>query len=143
MKKQILATAAALVFAAFIPTPSHAQQAALANIPFDFQVGNKTMPAGDYKVQRALASNEGVDLLQRTDSSASVFTSTGPADGSVTNTDPKLVFHCYVNECFLSEIWLPNAQGRRLLPSRREREVSRANVEILMAVRVVPLTSKL
>ena len=143
MKKQILAAAAALIFAAFVPTPSHAQQAALANIPFDFQVGNKTMPAGQYKVQRALSGNDAVDLLQRTDSSASVFTSTGPADGTVNNADPKLVFHCYVNECFLSQIWLPNAQGRLLLPSRREREVSRAAAENLMAVLVVPLTGKL
>jgi hypothetical protein len=142
MKKQILATAAALLFSALASTQTHAQQAAVANIPFEFQVGNKTMPAGEYKVQRAQSSNDGLELLQRTDSSASIFALTERIDGTGMNTDPKLVFHCYGNECFLSEIWLGSTSGRQLSPSRREREASRAAAENEMAVVVLPLSGK-
>lgn len=144
MKKQILATAAALVFTALAPTQTHAQQSVLANIPFDFQVGNKTMPAGEYRVRLALtSSNEAVQLVEYTDSSLSIFTLTNSIESTAKNVDPKLVFHCYDNECFLSEIWMGSTSGRQLAPSRREREASRAAAEKEMAVLVVPLTGKM
>jgi hypothetical protein len=143
MKKQILVAAAALVWTTLAPTQSHAQQAAQANIPFEFQVGNKTMPAGEYKVLRVSSNDAAVQLIQRTDSSVSTFALTNAIDGIGKSTQPKLVFHCYDSECFLSEIWTGSVSGRLLLPSRREREVSRAKSENEMAVLVLPLTAKL
>jgi len=142
MRKQILAASALLAFAALVPAPSHAQQAVQANVPFSFEVGNKTMPAGDYTVQRVLTNDQALQLVERTDPSVSVFILTNSIDGTGKNAAPKLVFHCYADECFLSEVWMRSTSGRLLLPSRREREVSRANAENLLAVVVVPLTAK-
>ena len=56
------------------------------------------------------------------------------------NAESKLIFHCYSNECFLSEIWVGSPQGLKLMPSRREKEVSRANAGNELAVVAVPLT---
>lgn len=143
MKNQILVAAAAMAFTTLAPTQSHAQQGALANIPFDFAVGNKTMPAGEYEVQRVPSNDAALQLIQRTDSSVSAFALTNAIDGIGKNAQPKLVFHCYDHECFLSEVWIGTVSGRLLLPSRREREVSRAQSKSEMAVLVLPLTGKL
>lgn len=142
MRKQVLAAAVALAFTAIAPAQTHAQQAVRANVPFAFAVGKKTMPAGEYNVQRNHPSDAALHLALSEDPSVSVFTLANPIDGAVKTAEPKLVFHCYSGECFLSEIWMNSASGNQLLPSRREREVSRASAENLMAVVVVPLTPK-
>jgi hypothetical protein len=140
MKKQILAVAAALVFTALAPAQSHAQQVTQAKVPFAFQVGNTMMPAGEYQIQRALPEVKTLQLIRRSDSSASTFVSTNVVESRGKNTDSKLIFHCYSNECFLSEIWAGNGQGLKLEQSRREKEVSRANAGNELAVVAVPLT---
>jgi hypothetical protein len=128
MKKQIFAVAAAVVFTALAPAQSHAQQATRASIPFTFEAGNKTLPAGEYKVVRALPNSEIVQQIRSTDSSASVLVHTYAAHLADSDSAPKLVFHCYTNECFLSEIWV-GGQGLKLTESGREKEVSQATTE--------------
>ena len=140
MKKQILAVAAALVFTALAPAQSHAQQITQAKVPFAFQAGNTMMPAGEYQIQRALPSTKAVQQIRRTDSSASTFVLTNVVESRDKNTDSKLIFHCYGNECFLSEIWVGSGQGLKLMPSRREKEVSRAKADNELAVVALPLT---
>jgi hypothetical protein len=140
MKKQILAVAAALVFTALAPAQSHAQQITQAKVPFAFQAGDTMMPAGEYQIQRVLPSTKAVQLIRRTDSSASTFVFTNVVESRDKNADPKLIFHCYSNECFLSEIWAGSGQGLKLEQSRREKEVSRAKAEHELAVVSLPLT---
>jgi hypothetical protein len=140
MKKQILAVAAALVFTALAPARSHAQQVTHAKVPFAFQAGNTMMPAGEYQIQRALPSTKAVQQIRRTDSSASTFVLTNVVESRDKNTDSKLIFHCYSNECFLSEIWVGSGQGLKLMPSRREKELSLAKTENELAVVSLPLT---
>jgi hypothetical protein len=139
MKKQILAVAATLFFTTLAPAQSHAQQIR-ANIPFAFQVGNTLMPAGEYDVQRALPGTKSVQQIRRTDSSASTFVGTNAVDLRDQDAKPRLIFHCYKNVCFLSEIWDGSDQGRELMPSRREKELSHAKTENELAVVVLPLT---
>jgi hypothetical protein len=140
MKKQILAVAAALVFTALAPAQSHAQQVTQAKVPFAFQAGNTMMPAGEYQIQRALPEVKTLQLIRRTDSSASTFVSTNVVESRDKNADPKLIFHCYSHECFLSEIWAGSGQGLKLEQSRREKEVSRAKAGNELAVVSLPLT---
>jgi hypothetical protein len=140
MTKQILAVAAAVVFTALAPAQSHAQQATRASIPFTFEAGNKTMPAGEYKVVRALPDSDIVQQIRRTDSSASALVHTSPAGLAEDNAAPKLVFHCYTNECFLSEIWIAGGQGLKLTQSGREKELSQVKTENnKLAVIALPL----
>jgi hypothetical protein len=140
MKKQILAVAAALAFTTLAPAQSHAQQITQAEIPFAFQVGNTMLPAGEYHVQRALSNTKTVELIRRTDSSASLFVNTNGVETSDKDVQPKLIFHCYTHECFLSEIWTGSGQGRKLVESSREKDLSRAKAENELAVVTVPLT---
>jgi hypothetical protein len=140
MKKQILAVVAALFFTALAPAQSHAQQVTQAKIPFAFQAGNTMMPAGEYQIQRALPEAKTLQLIRRTDLSASTFVGTIVVESRDKNADPKLIFHCYSNECFLSEIWAGSGQGLKLIPSRREKEVSLAKTENELAVVSLPLT---
>jgi len=140
MKKQILAVAAALVFTALAPAQSHAQQVTQAKIPFAFQAGNTMMPAGEYQIQRALPEVKTLQLIRRTDSSASTFVGTNVVESRDKNAESKLIFHCYSNECFLSEIWVGSGQELKLEQSRREKEVSRAKTENELAVVSLPLT---
>jgi hypothetical protein len=140
MTKQILTVAAALAFAALSSAPSQAQQVTQANVPFAFQAANTTMPAGEYQIGRALLSNKAVQQIRRADSSASAFVITIPTESTNKDAGPRLFFHCYSDECFLSEIWAGNGQGTKLMVSRREREVSRASTENELAVVSLPLT---
>jgi hypothetical protein len=138
MKKQILTVAAALVFTALAPVPSRAQQVTQAKIPFAFQVENTKMPAGEYQIRRALPSSKAVLQIRRTDSSAAVFVLTDPADTKSNNAE--LIFHCYGDECFLSEIRSGGGQALKVGVSRGEKEVSHVNGEKELAVVSLPLT---
>jgi hypothetical protein len=138
MKKQILTVAAALVFTALVPAQSRAQQVTQAKIPFAFQVENTKMPAGEYQIRRALPSSKAVLQIRRTDSAAAMFVLTNSAD--TRSNDAELIFHCYGNECFLSEIRTGRGQALKLGLSRGEKEVSHANGENELAVLSLPLT---
>ena len=140
MTKQILTVAAALVFTALAPVKSHAQQVAQANVPFAFQTANAKMPAGEYQIRRVLSSSKDVQQIRRADSSASTVVLTIPADSRTKDAGPKLIFHCYTHECFLSEIWTGNGEEMKLVVSRREKELSRISAENELAVVSLPLT---
>jgi hypothetical protein len=142
MTKQILAVAAALLFTALAPVPSQAQQITQAKVPFAFQAGSTMMPAGEYQIQRASTGATTTQLIRSTDSSVYTFVLTNALGSSDKKTDPRLIFHCYNNEdeCFLSEIWVGNGQGLKLMESRREKELSRSAAENELAVVSVPLT---
>lgn len=140
MKNQILTTAAALVFTALAPAASHAQDVAHARVPFAFQAADTMMPAGEYQIRQALSSSKTVQQIQSRDSSASAFVVTYATGAGNNDAAPKLIFHCYSKECFLSEIWTGNGQELKLMESRREKELSRASAENELAVVLVPFT---
>jgi len=140
MTKQILTVAAALAFTALAPAQSHAQQITRAKVPFAFQVANTTMPAGEYQIGRALQSSKQVQQVRRADSTASAFVITIPTGSTNNDAGPRLIFHCYSKECFLSEIWNGNGEGMKLMVSRREKELARAKTENELAVVSLPLT---
>ena len=137
MNKQMLTVAAALLFTALAPAPSHAQQLTQAKVPFAFQAADTMMPAGEYQIRQASST---VQQIQRTDSSAAAFVITHAADPRHNDSTAKLIFHCYSNECFLSEIWNGNGKALKLALSHRERELSQARTENRLALVSVPLT---
>jgi hypothetical protein len=139
MKKQIAITVA-LLAAAIAAGQCYAQQTSLkGDIPFAFQVGNTTMPAGEYVIQRGLVDDGSLQLIRRTDSSASAIAPTIPVDAKGGESEPVLVFHKYGNSYFLSEIWTGEAQGRQLFKSEREKELARESrgSEVAVSLRSV------
>lgn len=124
MKKQILAVAVGLLLTT--AGVCYAQQLGLGvNIPFAFQVDNKTLPAGEYQV-RTLPGGDGnsLQLIERTDCSAAVLVMTMAADSKDAKSEPELVFNQYGNSYFLSQIWTGAGPGRQLSKSKREKEVA-------------------
>ena len=94
----------------------------VVNIPFDFIVGNKSMTAGKYIIQRNKRDSDTVWTITSKDTGATrkVFL-TIPMSSNETQQDTKLVFHRYENYYFLTAFWTAGGNtGRRLQPSDRE-----------------------
>jgi hypothetical protein len=111
------------LFAVLMVPVTQAQSITLrAEIPFDFAVGNKWLPAGEYLVN---TSTPGVMLIQSKDASSSAFAMTTAVNTGKPSDVSKLVFNRYGEQYFLSKIWIRSSDtGRALSKSRFEREVA-------------------
>ena len=142
MKKQF-AVAVALLAAAIATVPCYAQwMSSRADIPFAFQVGNKTMPAGQYWIQRVSDADESAQMIRRTDSSAAAVAQTFAVDAKNGESTPELVFHKYGNSYFLSEILTGQGQGRQLPKSEREKELAKETRGSEVAVSLQPVPER-
>ena len=96
-----------------------------ANIPFDFTVSNKKLPAGEYWIGRATQKNgDAVVRISSVDGHANISRLTNPVLTSSPKRQAMLIFHRYGDEYFLFQIWPAGATDGRVLPkSRSEREV--------------------
>jgi hypothetical protein len=74
--------------------PPHAQSGsrALANIPFDFSVGNTTLKAGSYTVEQL---QSGILALRTSDEKEHQFALTLPGDSANQSQESSLVFIRY------------------------------------------------
>ena len=100
-------------------TTSHAVTAA---IPFDFVVGDKTLPAGKYMVSSATQDGSGLKIQNR-NAKPAVFRFTSPINEKSTKRTAKMVFHRYGEQYFLAEIWSADGAGRALRQSKLERNI--------------------
>jgi len=98
-----------------------------ANIPFDFSVAGKKLPAGKYWINRAQqGSGDTVVQISSTDGHSNVIRFTIPVIAYNPVKNGTLVFHRYGDDYFLSEIWpAGGVTGRELPKSRAERELER------------------
>lgn len=100
------------------------------DVPFAFNVGAQSLPAGNYIVEAVDDSHVRIFNSK----TAGLFVTTQAAlrtasDGS------KLVFHRYGDTYFLSAVWVTgNTTGRELFRSRAERELARRDAEMELAV---------
>jgi len=118
---------ALLMTLAFITVATSANAQTLkrqvANIPFEFYVGEATLPAGQYEVMSTSAAREAVRVRSTENSDVAIRLTS-----SAYKLDPVkkgvLVFHRYGNRYFLSEIWTGGeSTGRRLLKSSAEKAI--------------------
>jgi len=109
---------------------AQSERSGVLNIPFNFIVGGKTLPAGEYTVEPNRKDSHNVWLVQSRDGHASAFFTTMPVRASETQEKTKFVFHKYGDQYFLSQIWTPGGNsGRELLMPRLEREVAKNAIE--------------
>jgi hypothetical protein len=111
-----------------------------ANVPFNFTVDGRTLPAGKYTIGNDANSPQILTIADRKDGVA-VMTITIPDSGYA--ADNKLVFHRYGNQYFLSEVRSTNSSMRcHLATSKQEKwaktqtqEASlRVNNDVLIAL---------
>ncbi len=98
-----------------------------ANIPFDFSVAEKKLPAGEYWISRAQQGNGDLIMqISSTDGHMKINRLTIPTVRVNALSKGSLVFHRYGDEYFLSEVWPAGGlTGRELPQSRAERELVR------------------
>lgn len=134
MKKLIAKrfVAAGLLVMAIIAAGVSAQAQTLqyrltANIPFDFTVADKKLPAGKYWIRRALGSGGDTVLqISSTDGHVNVTRLSIPVVTFAPKNESSLIFHRFGDEYFLSQIWpAGGSTGRGLLKTHAERDLER------------------
>jgi hypothetical protein len=98
-----------------------------ANVPFDFTVSDKKLPAGKYSISRAQTSNGDLVLqIVSADGQKNISRLTIPVITHKPMNQGTLVFNRYGNDYYLSEVWpAGGSTGRELLKSRTERDLAR------------------
>ena len=94
-----------------------------AKIPFDFSVGDKKLPAGEYTFSRSSGSLESkMMLISSVDSSTRMFQSVFQDSVLTPKGESTLVFHKYGDQYFLQQIWTGGEpEGAQVPESRGER----------------------
>ena len=143
MLKRLPALVAALILFA-TTMPAHARprpKAYTIAVPFDFMVGNRTMPAGTYRFQLVFGSptqNETAAVLAVCSEDrryyASAFTSV--AEGEAPSNGPKLVFRRAGDHASLSQLWEQgNSVGVKLNVANADMQLAQGREEILIPSR--------
>lgn len=95
-----------------------------ASIPFEFVVGDKSLPAGDYLVKSMNVAGDAL-MIQSADSGKSAVRLTGQTQEMKRSTHARLVFHRYGQTNFLAQVWTGEKIGRELAKSKQERAIER------------------
>jgi hypothetical protein len=125
MRQQVRIAAVLLVVGSFVLGSARGQAGSpgiKVNVPFQFAIGGKTLAAGEYTVY---SSSEKVWVQEAKGRNvAMLFTSM--LDGKVPARDGKVIFDCYFNECFLSQVWMAGQEaGRKLPDTKREMQLAK------------------
>ena len=128
MKNKVLTTIAAIaLFMTLAVGTTYAQSDVIkVNIPFDFTISGKTLPAGEYAVRRSLEGPIIVLTIQSMNNNWGVYLLTHPVRARDFQQESKLVFNHYDDRYFLSQVWLAGRNsGEELTKTRRERLLQR------------------
>jgi len=130
--KRYLNTAIAMIILVGAVTASAYAQAAgtqpvVANIPFDFNVGSKTLPAGKYTITVVNpASDRKVLQIRSSDGRSTAITQTTGVIGTASEKT-KLVFHRYGDHYFFAQAKMAgDTMVLAALKSKAERAQSQA-----------------
>ena len=133
MKKQTLKTVVVLNLLLILTALSAFAQSSrskVTNIPFSFTVGNKTLPAGQYKIAPYRTGGDTLWLVQSRDGGTSALVTTQSITSAESQDKSKLVFRRYGSQYFLSQIWTAGATaGREVRVSRPKSDLAKNNVE--------------
>jgi hypothetical protein len=130
MKKEILkgitmlTMIVAIAFvAAGVSANAQSSRTVVSNVPFEFVVGGNALPAGEYRITRALGN---ALTIRSADANAAAMRLTIEIQPGKDKQHARLVFHRYGNSYFLAEVWSgAGDMGRQLLKSRQERAIER------------------
>jgi hypothetical protein len=129
MKKFFIVMAIGSLLALSLAVSAQAQLPGVpirASIPFDFMVRGRTLPAGEYWIERVNDDPAGLILRNVNDKHEHIVFETEPEQGRRIANHNVLVFNRYNDEYFLSEVVTAGEQtGRELAPSHAERALRR------------------
>lgn len=130
MKKQIYTMIAMIVLVGSMAVAARAQTSGrtqlIANIPFQFNVGNKTMPAGEYTVTQVNPASDHAVLQLRSKYGRAGATVQMTSVIGKTQESAKLIFRRYDNHYFFAQAWVDGDNtGFEAMKSRAERAAKR------------------
>jgi hypothetical protein len=104
-------------------TAAHAQSGGriTVTVPFDFMVGNSTLKAGPYRVEKMESGVVGFNSL---DGQTHQFVLTAGGTRTSHGGNPYLVFNRYGSEAFLSSVTLSEDDSFEMPRSDREKELA-------------------
>ncbi|MFN2482828.1 MAG: hypothetical protein ABR554_15335 [Pyrinomonadaceae bacterium] len=137
MKKQILRASRVIGVVAALALSCAVREARAqspvslrADIPFDFYLGDKKLPAGTYTLTRLLDDSNRVLVLRDSEAKKATIGTTERVEGGKAKRRPALVFHRYGDQYILKQVW---AAGEREVyefgRGGRERSLARAATE--------------
>ena len=128
MKQLILVLAMIVCIGGIRVSTANAQSAdtIAVSIPFAFTVSNRSFPAGDYLLRRSIQGAGVVMQLRHEPTKESVQITMHTLRRLDIQKKSKLVFNCYGDQYFLSQIWIAGrSQGNELPKTRAERILQR------------------
>jgi len=130
MKNKSLATLGTLALLA--AGTAFGQEMGTFDVPFEFSLANKVMPAGHYSVSQSSA-HFGLLLVDCRECGVSAISPTiNTGGGTNENIQARLVFSKYGDKYFLAEAWLSPGSpfGAAVAKSRTEREIARVTPQV-------------
>jgi hypothetical protein len=110
----------AIAFVTAVVSANAQSRTVVANIPFDFSVGDKALPSGEYMV-KAVTDNGNALAIHNKQSSKSAIRLSNSIQAPKASEKTKLVFHRYGPRYFLAEVWVSGERiGRQLLKTKEE-----------------------
>ena len=115
------------ILAAAAPARAQSVHEQTASIPFSFNVGDKSFPAGVYRVRQLNPASDRVALeIKSADGRRGKITLTSFVRNARAAERARLVFTRYGEQYFLTEVWTPARDAGLALPtSRSERLLAR------------------
>jgi len=122
-----------MIFAAAVTTVTATAQGMKANVPFDFKLSGKTLPAGKYSVapMPGIGNPYVVRVLNAETKEAAVAVSHVALDRNVSPSvnEGVLIFKCHTGGCALAQVHTPGSVARAFMtpPAKggeRERTVA-------------------
>jgi hypothetical protein len=119
----LMLIAGVVLMAALVSAHAQSSRAVVADIPFEFAIGGKSLKAGEYSV-KALSDTGNVLLISSHNSNDTAIRLTQTIQARIAPKQAKLVFHRYGQRYFLSEVWTSGElTGWRLVKSGEERAI--------------------
>lgn len=122
ISRTLLVAAAALAFG----SAAYSQEVNLrAKVPFDFVLGDKVYPAGEYALQTVMANNSSL-YLKNAEKPKPALLLTDLHTASTPAKHSELIFHRFGDTYFLYQVWVAGSEVGR--------EFSKSKTEIRMAM---------
>ena len=115
----------AMFAAAAVSTHAQTSYGVRGNVPFDFIVGDKTIPAGPISVQGVRGADQGPLAITNLTKSKQAVRNGRKVLGAYPTGQAKMVFHKYGNRYFLAEVWIPGYHAWEIMKSKEERSLER------------------
>jgi hypothetical protein len=135
MKAKVLAMAGTVLLSIVAAGECLGQARSLeVTIPFAFEVGNKTLPAGSYRVESVPTGGGSIEILRSNNGDVRLAIATTATISTSGKPASALIFHRYGNRNFLAQIRAGDGHAREVFASQQEKELARSERRIEVAL---------